>query len=194
MPPEERNPILKDIRHLHEIVEEWSAFVSDLEELETGLSLLDEEPDSALQTELEGLGCRLESHVSSLELKNLLSGEQDDKNAIVTVHSGAGGTESADWAAMLLRMYSRWAENRGFRMEVLDYQAAEEAGVRSATFSVNGDYAFGYLKTEAGVHRLVRISPFDANKRRHTSFASVFVYPDIDETIEVEIDEGDLQI
>ncbi|MCH8882851.1 MAG: peptide chain release factor 2 [SAR324 cluster bacterium] len=194
IPPEERNPILKDIRHLHEIVEEWSAFVSDLEELETGLSLLDEEPDSALQAELEGLGCRLESHVSSLELKNLLSGEQDDKNAIVTVHSGAGGTESADWAAMLLRMYSRWAENRGFRMEVLDYQAAEEAGVRSATFSVNGDYAFGYLKTEAGVHRLVRISPFDANKRRHTSFASVFVYPDIDETIEVEIDEGDLQI
>ncbi len=127
-------------------------------------------------------------------MKNLLSGEQDDKNAIVTVHSGAGGTESADWAAMLLRMYSRWAENRGFRMEVLDFQAAEEAGVRSATFSVNGDYAFGYLKTEAGVHRLVRISPFDANKRRHTSFASVFVYPDIDETIEVEIDEGDLQI
>ena len=141
--------------------------------------------DDELAAELVQLGTRLEQHLSGLELKNLLSGDQDDKNAILVVHSGAGGTESADWAAMLLRMYRRWAEARNFQTEVLDFQPAEEAGLRSATIAVNGDFAFGYLKTEVGVHRLVRISPFDQAKRRHTSFASVFVYPEIDDEVAI---------
>jgi peptide chain release factor 2 len=176
------------------LVEEWQAFVSELEELETGLTLIAEEHDPELEAELRGLGERAEAHLNALELKNLLSGNQDEQNAIVQVHSGAGGTESADWAAMLLRMYRRWAEERGYQVEILDFQPAEEAGVRSVTFAVNGPYAFGYLKTEGGVHRLVRISPFDANKRRHTSFASVFVYPDIEDDIEIAINEADLRI
>ena len=182
------------MRHLSGFVDEWQAFVSELEELETGLALVAEEQDPELEAELAGLGERIEAHLTTLELRNLLSGEQDEKNAIVQIHSGAGGTESADWAAMLLRMYRRWAEERGYQVEILDSQPAEEAGIRSVTFSVNGEYAFGYLKTEGGVHRLVRISPFDAAKRRHTSFASVFVYPDIEDDVAIEINEADLRI
>lgn len=173
---------------------EWDRFVSELEELEAGVALVEEQADEQLGAELAQLSEQIEEHLSQLELKNLLSGPNDDKNAIVAIHSGAGGTESADWAAMLLRMYRRWAEERGYDMQLLDYQPAEEAGVRSVTFSLNGPYAFGYLKTEVGVHRLVRISPFDANKRRHTSFASVFVYPDIEDSVDIEINEGDLRI
>lgn len=124
----------------------------------------------------------------------MLSGENDINNAIVSIHPGAGGTESQDWAQMLFRMYTRWCERMGYRVEVLDLQPGEEAGIKSATFSVIGDYAYGYLKAEAGVHRLVRISPFDANKRRHTSFASVFVCPEIEENVEVVIDEKELRI
>ena len=124
----------------------------------------------------------------------MLSGENDINNAIVSIHPGAGGTESQDWAEMLFRMYTRWAERQGYKVEVLDYQPADEAGIKSVTFAVNGDYAYGYLKAEAGVHRLVRISPFDANKRRHTSFSSVFVYPEIEEDIEITINDDDLRI
>jgi len=124
----------------------------------------------------------------------MLGGEHDRKNAIVTIHPGAGGTESQDWAEMLLRMYLRWAERRGFTRDVIDYQPGDEAGLKSATFTVSGDYAFGLLAAEAGVHRLVRISPFDQAARRHTSFASVFVWPELPEDVEVEIDEKDLRI
>jgi len=129
-----------------------------------------------------------------LELKQMLGEPDDRRNAIVSLHPGAGGTEAQDWAEMLLRMYLRWADRRGYRAEILEYQPGEEAGLKSATFTVEGDYAYGYLKAEAGIHRLVRISPFDANSRRHTSFASVFVYPEIDDTIKIEIDEGDLRV
>ena len=124
----------------------------------------------------------------------MLSGEDDERNAILTIHPGAGGTESQDWAEILLRMYLRWCERRGFGKEIVEYQAGEEAGVKSATVTVSGDYAYGNLNAESGVHRLVRISPFDAARRRHTSFASVFVLPEADESLEIEIDEKDLRI
>ena len=137
---------------------------------------------------------RLEELVAERELLMMLSGEDDERNAILTVHPGAGGTESQDWAEILLRMYLRWCERRGFEKEIVEYQAGEEAGVKSATVTVSGDYAYGYLNAESGVHRLVRISPFDAARRRHTSFASVFVLPEVDESIEIEIDEKDLRI
>jgi peptide chain release factor 2 len=135
-----------------------------------------------------------EGFVDRVETKVLLSGENDRLNAIVNIHPGAGGTESQDWAEMLMRMYLRWAEQNGFKTKMLDYQDGEEAGIKSVTFNVIGEYAYGYLASETGVHRLVRISPFDAAKRRHTSFASVAVYPEIDDKIEVVIDEKDLRI
>jgi peptide chain release factor 2 len=144
--------------------------------------------------ELEQLVARLESEITSIEMTMKLSGEHDERDAILAIHPGAGGTESQDWAEMLLRMYLRFAERRGWSTEIVDYQAGEEAGIKSATVMVRGDYAYGYLKSEHGVHRLVRISPYDAAKRRHTSFASVYIYPDIDEDIEVEINDKDLRV
>ena len=132
--------------------------------------------------------------MAETELAQILGGADDRRNAIVTLHPGAGGTEAQDWAEILLRMYLRWADRHGYRKEILEYQPGEEAGLKSVTFSVEGDYAYGYLKAEAGIHRLVRISPFDANSRRHTSFASVFVYPEVDDTIKVEVDEADLRV
>ena len=132
--------------------------------------------------------------VAQFELAQILGSPDDRRNAIVSLHPGAGGTEAQDWAEILLRMYMRWADRRGYRTEILEYQPGEEAGVKSVTFTVAGEYAYGYLKAEAGIHRLVRISPFDANSRRHTSFASVFVYPEVDEDIKVDINEADLRI
>jgi peptide chain release factor 2 len=136
----------------------------------------------------------LRTMVDKLEIETLLSGDNDDRSAIVTIHPGAGGTESQDWAEMLMRMYLRWAEREGFSTSLYEYQPGEEAGIKSATFGVNGEYAYGLLTSEIGVHRLVRISPFDQAKRRHTSFASVFVSPEIDESIQVEIKSEDLRI
>ena len=136
----------------------------------------------------------LREMAEALETQTLLSGDNDLRSAIVTIHPGAGGTESQDWAEMLLRMYLRWAERQGFKAELIEYQAGEEAGLKSATFTVTGDYAYGLLTSEIGVHRLVRISPFDQAKRRHTSFASVFVSPEIDESIEIEVKPEDLRV
>jgi len=136
----------------------------------------------------------LQQELEEAELRTLFFDEDDARNAILTIHPGAGGTESQDWAQMLFRMYLRFAERKGFKTEVIDFQPGEEAGLKSATIRVEGDFAFGLLSQESGVHRLVRISPFDANKRRHTSFAAVFVYPEIDEDIEIEIDPDDLKI
>jgi peptide chain release factor 2 len=141
----------------------------------------------------EGLDA-LERDVEAAETRKILGGEHDQKNAIVTIHPGAGGTESQDWAEMLLRMYLRWTERKGLRREVMDYQPGDEAGIKSATFTVTGDYAYGMLSAEAGVHRLVRISPFDQAARRHTSFASVYVWPELPDDVEVEIDEKDLRV
>lgn len=136
----------------------------------------------------------VEKSLDSLELESLLGDEADARNAIVSINPGAGGTESQDWAQMLLRMYLRWAERRGFETEILDHQYGEEAGIKGATVAVEGPYAYGYLKAETGVHRLVRISPYDASSRRHTSFASVFAYPEVEEDVEVEIEDKDLRI
>ena len=148
---------------------------------------------SALTELSEGLETFVRE-VEAGEIKKMLGGEHDRRNAIVTIHPGAGGTESQDWAEMLLRMYLRWTERRGFKREVIDYQPGDEAGLKSATFTVSGDYAFGLLAAEAGVHRLVRISPFDQAARRHTSFASVFVWPELPEDVDVDLDEKDLRV
>jgi peptide chain release factor 2 len=153
-----------------------------------------EEEDEDSLKELHSLVERLEHEISLSETEMLLAGDNDRLNAICTIHPGAGGTESQDWAEMLLRMYLKWAEQRNFKAEILDYQPGEEAGLKSVTFRVEGEYAYGLLSAEAGVHRLVRISPFDQAARRHTSFASLFVYPEIDENIEVEINEKDLRV
>ena len=153
-----------------------------------------EEGEQSTQEEIARELPKLEESLGRLELQSFLSGPEDHLGAVVSIHPGAGGTESQDWAEMLFRMYTRWAERSGYKTALLDYQAGEEAGLKDATFEVNGEYAFGYLKAESGVHRLVRISPFDSSGRRHTSFASVAVYPQVDETIEVEVDEGDLRV
>jgi peptide chain release factor 2 len=149
-----------------------------------------ENVDAELQREIASL----DDLIDKLETETLLSGENDARNAIVTIHPGAGGTESQDWADMLLRMYLRWAERQGFETVLYDYQPGEEAGLKSATFAVNGEYAFGLLQSEIGVHRLVRISPFDQAKRRHTSFASVYVSPEIDDSIEVVIKPEEIRV
>ncbi len=158
------------------------------------LDLLKEDADASAEKEAE---CNLKDIKKAIEhftVEILLAGEKDFNNAILTLHPGAGGTESADWAAMLTRMYIRWAEGRGFRIETLDIQPGDEAGIKSVTLGIAGDYAYGYLRSECGVHRLVRISPFDANKRRHTSFAAVFISPEIEDDAEVAINDKDLRI
>jgi peptide chain release factor 2 len=154
------------------------------------------EGDSATESdpELTSFLSRLTAELDKLELELKLSGPDDDKNAILAIHPGAGGTESQDWAEMLLRMYLRWGEQNGYDVEMLDRQEGEEAGIKSATFAVRGSYAYGYLKSEHGVHRLVRISPYDFQARRHTSFASVDVYPEVDDDIEITIEDKDLRI
>jgi len=149
-----------------------------------------EEVSEEVEAELN----KLEKDLSETEIQTLLAGDHDINNAIVTIHPGAGGTESQDWAEMLLRMYLRWSERHNYRREITDYQAGEEAGVKSVTFLVEGDFAYGHLAAEIGVHRLVRISPFDAGARRHTSFASVFVTPEVEDDVSIEVDEKDLRI
>ncbi len=158
------------------------------------LDLAQEEADEAAFNEVAGELKAQEKALRRLELEMMLGGEDDNKNAIVTIHAGAGGTEAQDWTEILLRMYLRFAERRGFKTEMYDLLPGDEAGVKSATFAANGPYAYGYLKAESGIHRLVRISPFDASGRRHTSFAAVFVYPEADDNIEIDIQEKDLRI
>ena len=156
--------------------------------------LLAAEPDAELQAELEREAAALADGVEEFELKAMLRGPDDAGDALLTIHPGAGGTESQDWAQMLMRMYTRWGQRHGFEVTLLDEQPGEEAGIKSASLEIKGQYAYGFLKAEKGVHRLVRISPFDAQARRHTSFASVFVYPDIDDTIEVDLRDEDIKM
>ena len=167
---------------------------SSVEEARFFLDLAEEENDSEALEETETRLREVTVSLADMELRQLLGGTDDRRDAIVTLHPGAGGTESQDWAEMLLRMYLRWGDRRGYKTEIMEYQPGEEAGLKRVTFTIAGEYAYGYLKCEAGIHRLVRISPFDANSRRHTSFASVFVYPEIDDTIDVEVNESDLRI
>jgi peptide chain release factor 2 len=172
----------------------WEELFRKTEDVVLLNSMAQEEEDSQADAEVAASLNQLKKEVDDFEFEAVLSGEDDAKNAILAIHSGAGGTESQDWAQMLLRMYTRWAERKGYSYEIIDFLAGEEAGIKSAALEITGEYAYGYLKSESGVHRLVRISPFDANKRRHTSFASVFVYPEIEDNITVEIKDDDIRM
>ncbi len=172
----------------------WSRLQREQEELTEFLALAEEEGDEEAAGEVEKGLPELESGLSDLEFRHTLGKPDDRKDAILNIHSGAGGTESQDWVQMLMRMYMRWVERKGYDARVLDLQSGDEAGIKNVTIEVVGEFAHGYLKSEIGVHRLVRISPFDANRRRHTSFASVFVYPEVSNSIEVQISQSDLRI
>ncbi len=186
--------LMKEKTSLQSAISSWESLSKASEDLDVMLELASEEGGEELTLDIDAAMKKLAHDIDSAELELMLSGENDRLNAILTVHPGAGGTESQDWAEMLLRMYLRWCERRGYKTEIIDYLPGEEAGVKSVTFEVTGKNAYGYLKAEAGVHRLVRISPFDSNKRRHTSFASVFVYPEVEDDVKIEIDEKDLRI
>jgi peptide chain release factor 2 len=186
--------VVREIKALKSWVTPAQSLESRLADARGMGELLQAEPDDALITELGGELTALSRDLDAFELKTLLRDPDDPGDAIVTIHPGAGGTESQDWAEMLMRMYRRWAERRGYQVSVLDLQEGEEAGIKSVSLEIKGEYAYGYLKAEKGVHRLVRISPFDSQARRHTSFASVFVYPDIDDTIEVDLREEDIKM
>ena len=181
--------MLRELKTLKESVEGFNKLEKEIKDLKEFLIISGEQDYPLIEKELT----ILEREISELETKSYLSGEHDSRNAIMSIHAGAGGTESCDWTQMLMRMYSRWAEIKGYEVQILDVLPGEEAGIKNVTMLIKGDYAYGYLQSEKGVHRLVRISPFDANKRRHTSFALVEVLPEI-EDVEVEIDEKDLKI
>jgi peptide chain release factor 2 len=192
--PDDAREVMEEANRLKGWVEPWSRLDARAGELLELTELLMEEEDPELEAEWRDEKRLLQEGVERLELRTMLQGENDHRGALLTIHAGAGGTESQDWAEMLLRMYRRWAERKGYQVEMLDIQAGEEAGIKGATLEISGESAYGFLRAEKGVHRLVRISPFDSQARRHTSFASVFVYPQVDDEIEIEIDEGDLRI
>jgi peptide chain release factor 2 len=173
---------------------DWKNCYKAVQDAKLMLDMVIEENDREILEELDGETKQIENQAKDLELKGLLSSPEDEKDAILTIHPGAGGTESHDWAQMLMRLYVRWCERRGYKHEIMDMLYGEEAGIKSVTIEISGSYAYGFLKAESGVHRLVRISPFDAGARRHTSFASVFVLPEMDEDVEIEIDPNDLRI
>jgi peptide chain release factor 2 len=185
--------VVQEKTRIEKTVKKWESLDREREDLSVLLELSEESADASVHPEIQQTLKTLQDQIRHLEVEMLLSGDKDLNNAIVAIHPGAGGTESQDWAQMLFRMYTRWAERNGYQTELIDLQPAEEAGIKSASFSVIGDYAYGHLKAEAGVHRLVRISPFDANKRRHTSFASVFVYPEIEDD-EFALDEREIKM
>ncbi len=192
--PEAAAAASRERTRLREELDAWQGLAARLGDCDVALQLIAEEDDPDLERETEGDLDAIEAGVRAMELRKMLAGPRDAGSAIVAVNAGAGGTEAQDWAEMLLRMYLRWAERRGYEAEVVDLLPGEEAGVKNATFTVAGPYAYGYLKAEAGVHRLVRISPYDSQARRHTSFASVGVYPEVEDESEVEIDEKDLRV
>ncbi len=185
---------MKELKSLKKDEEGYQALEQAAEDIEAFLEMAYEEEDEAMIPEIKEMLEDFQEKFEELRMKTLLSGEYDRDGAIVTLHSGAGGTEACDWVSMLYRMYSRWVDKKGFSMEVLDYLEGEEAGIKSVTFQVNGENAYGYLKSEKGIHRLVRISPFNAAGKRQTSFASCDVMPDIEEDLEVEIKDDDLRI
>ncbi len=185
---------MKELKSLKDDVSVFSHLQELKEEIETYITLGYEENDPELLPEIESLLQEFDGALEDLRMKTLLSDEYDDRNAIVSLHAGAGGTESCDWVSMLYRMYTRWAASRGYEVEVLDYLDGDEAGIKSVTFQVNGSNAYGYLKSEKGVHRLVRISPFNAAGKRQTSFASCDVMPELDDNVEIEINDDDIRI
>lgn len=192
--PERSQQLMKELKSKKDDVAIYHDLETMLEDIETLIEMGYEENDADLIPEIEEMMQEFSDRFESIRMKTLLSGEYDRDNAIVTLHAGAGGTESCDWASMLYRMYTRWASDKGYGVEVLDYLDGEEAGIKSVTFQVNGENAYGYLKSERGVHRLVRISPFNAAGKRQTSFVSCDVMPDIEEDVDVEINEDDIRI
>ena len=192
--PERAAKVEKEISLEQSWVNAWLNVKRRSEDVETLLLLAEEEADADLSAEIEREANELEKAVDALELRSMLRGPDDERTAIVTIHPGAGGTESQDWAEMLLRMYTRWAEQNGYSPSMLEYQPGDVAGIKSASLRIDGAFAFGYLRSESGVHRLVRISPFDSQARRHTSFASVFVYPEVDDSIEIEVRPDDVEL
>jgi len=191
---EKARTILQKKTKLSESLEQWKRFQRQIKDAENLWLIASEEKDEQVLADLASELEKLASEVKNEELKMMLASEQDPMNAIISIHAGAGGTEAQDWAEMLLRMYLRWAEKRNFKTNIIDYLPGDEAGVKSVSFTIEGEYAYGYAKAEIGIHRLVRISPFDAGARRHTSFASVFVYPEVDDEIKIDINEDDLRI
>jgi peptide chain release factor 2 len=192
--PNKAKDILQEQSHLNDAVTNWQKLASNIDDLSLLYQIASEEHDEQAQKDIGSELESLDTAVRIDELKMMLASEQDVMNASMSIHAGAGGTEAQDWAEMLLRMYLRWAERKGFAATIIDYLPGDEAGLKSATWTLRGEYAYGYAKAEIGIHRLVRISPFDAGARRHTSFASVFVYPEVDDKIIIEIDEKDLRI
>ena len=191
---ERSNEVMKTVKNLKDTLAAFEAVENQYEEIGVLIEMADEENDTSLLPEIEETFNSFKENFETLRIQTLLSGEFDKDNAIVTLHAGAGGTESCDWTGMLLRMYTRWAEKKGFTTEMLDYLEGDVAGVKSATMQINGENAYGYLKSESGVHRLVRISPYNAAGKRQTSFSSCDVMPDIDDNITVDINEDDLRI
>jgi peptide chain release factor 2 len=186
--------LLKERTGLEKVVENWEKADRELDDLLVLCELGEESEDQETLDEVRQLLPALEQRVAKMEFARMLSGEHDANNAIFSINAGAGGTEAQDWAEMLLRMYLRFFEKRGFKADITDYQPGEEAGIKSVTLTVEGDYAYGWLRPEIGIHRLVRISPFDSNARRHTSFSSVFVFPELSDEVEVEINDKDLKV
>lgn len=192
--PDRSNKQMKELKNLKDVVEQCNKLSGQYDDILTLIEMGNEENDESMAAEIRGELDEFVSEFEELRIGTLLSEEYDKNNAILKLNAGAGGTESCDWCGMLYRMYTRWAERRGFTLEVLDYLDGDEAGIKSVTFQVNGENAYGYLKSEKGVHRLVRISPFNAQGKRQTSFVSLDVMPDIEEDLDVEIDEKDLRI
>lgn len=192
--PDSAKEISQEATQLKDAVEGYKALVSEIEDLKLMLEMAIDEQDVSMESELKTSVEHITEEVERREVLLLLSGEYDTNNAILTFHAGAGGTEAQDWVSMLIRMYLRWAEQHGFVITMMDEQPGDEAGIKSATFLIKGENAFGYLKSEKGVHRLVRISPFDANARRHTSFAAVDVMPEIDDTVDIHLDMKDVRV
>jgi peptide chain release factor 2 len=192
--PDSARDISQEATQLKDAVEGYKKLVTDIEEAKLMLEMAIDEEDVSMEGELTTMVEQLTHEVEHREVLLLLSGEYDKNNAILTFHAGAGGTEAQDWCSMLIRMYLRWAEKQGYSISLMDEQVGDEAGIKSATFLIKGENAFGYMKSEKGVHRLVRISPFDSAARRHTSFCAVDVMPEIDETVEINLDMKDVQV
>ena len=192
--PDEAKAVLKERTSLNNRLEQFRKLEAEVQDNQSLLEMAVEESDEDTLRDLGRQADELQSEVDRFALELMLDGEDDGKNAIVSINAGAGGTEAQDWAEILYRMYSRWVERKGYKLELIDFQPGEEAGIKSVTFTASGENAYGYLKSEVGVHRLVRISPFNASGKRHTSFASVFVYPELENEIVVDIEEKDLRI
>ena len=192
--PEGGQAIMQEQKRLESKVDKYNALAGKMEDLEVMIELAKEEPDADLEQDIIDTLAEITKELDAFELETILNGDYDDNNAILSIHPGAGGTESQDWAEMLYRMYVRWAERHGYKVEVLDYLDGDEAGIKSVTMLIEGENAYGYLKSEKGVHRMVRISPFDASGRRHTSFTAVEVMPEVENDTTIEIDDKDLKV